>query len=65
MMNQYFFKCHMIKMITFMLCNIFEQIWYSEFILLHLVRFLMNQSLQAFLDLHGFDFAIFQFFRGL
>ena len=33
MMNTYFFKCHMIKMITFVLCNIFEQIWYSEFIL--------------------------------
>ena len=33
MSNQCFFKCHMIKMITFELCNIFEQIWYSESIL--------------------------------
>ena len=33
MMNTYFFKCHKIKMITFVLCNIFERIWYSESIL--------------------------------
>ena len=28
-----FFKCDNIKMITFLLCNIFELIWYIEFIL--------------------------------
>ena len=33
MMNTYFFKCHKIKMITFVQCNIFERIWYSESIL--------------------------------
>ena len=34
MMKQYFFKSHMIKMVTFVQCNIFEWIWYSESILI-------------------------------
>ena len=38
MMNAYFFKCHKIKMITLALCNIFEQIWYSESILCRIGR---------------------------
>ena len=33
MMNTYFFNIHNIKMITFVLCNIFEQIWQRESIL--------------------------------
>ena len=33
-----FFKCHKIKMITLVLCNIFEQIWYSESILCRIGR---------------------------
>ena len=47
-MNIYFFKCHNIKMINFVLCNIFERIWYSESIL---VMFLQLYSIAFFYTL--------------
>ena len=45
MMNWCFFKCHMIKMITFVLCNIFEQILYSESILTKMLNIELRSGL--------------------
>ena len=45
-MNLNFFKCYKIEMITFMPCNIFERICYSEFILKTKEHFILKSYLQ-------------------
>ena len=63
MMNQYFFKCHKIKMITFVLCNIFEWIW--RWLLFGgcqcICHFFKQTNLIIFLSV---NFEILRFLRG-
>ena len=65
MMNTYFFKCHKIKIITFVLCNIFERIWYSESILSDIIIKLnaMNGIFTSEFFIYIFIIVVIYFFK--